>query len=256
MLHTVPSSVQRGEGAGGTRHVHTVKMKVHASRHSLTYRVQRVESIVSTQSLRLSHTHTRLSGSLARARHKRRENLPDAGCISLSRTRLLGVCPKTTVYKHAHSGGNGVVEHRGDSVRRVVANHLLRDEVCGPRCARAVFSRARPQARWRWAQHSRLRLHEGNVVATNIITARRKAPYCRGRSAPAVLDRIRRSSSDWYAKSRELGIHAARRCAIGLRSPSRRVERKRPFHRCYSGCLLQFLTVPRSRRKAAAHFGD
>ena len=178
-----------------------------------------------------SVTHTHLSGSLARARHKRRENLPDADCISLSRTRLLAVCPKTTVYKHTHSGGNGVVEHRGDSVRRVVANHLLRDEVCGPRCARAVFSRARPQARWRWAQHSRLRLHEGNVVATNIITARRKAPYCRGRSAPAVLDRIRRFSSDGYAKSRELGIHAARRCAIGLRSPSRRVERRRPFHR-------------------------
>jgi len=223
VLHTVPSSVQRGEWAGGTRHVHSKDRKFthhgRGSRHSQT--TQSSDSV----------TPTRLSGSLARARHKRRENLPDAGCISLSRTRLLGVCPKTTVYKHTHSGGNGVVEHRGDSVRRVVANHLLRDEVCGPRCARAVFNRARPQARWRWAQHSRLRLHEGNVVATNIITARRKAPYCRGRSAPAVLDRIRRSSSDWYAKSRELGIHAARRCAIGLRSPSRRVERRRPFHR-------------------------
>ena len=174
---------------------------------------------------------TTLSGSLARARHKKS---PRCCRLYLFATYTSTWCVPENYSlqtQRGHRRPNCVVEHREDRVRRVVANHLLGDEVCGPRCARAVFSRARPQARWRWAQHSRLRLHEGNVVATNIITARRKAPYCRGRSAPAVLDRIRRSSSDWYAKSRELGIHAARRCAIGLRSPSRRVERRRPFHR-------------------------
>ena len=159
------------------------------------------------------------------------------------RTRLLDVCPKTTVYNYSRP--NGVVEHREDSVRRLVANHLLRDEVCGPRCARAVFSRARPQARWRWAQQSRLRLHEGNVVATNIITAQRNAPYCRGRSAPAVLDRIRRSS--WTGRQvARAGICRETVCYWVAISATPELKL---LLTVATGCLPQFLTVPRSRVK-------
>ena len=85
---TVPSSVQRGEGAGGTRHVHTgtVKMKVHACRITRHSRL----SLRRTQ----TQSHTRIYPEAQRERDTKDAKISPMPIVSLCHVHVYLLCAR------------------------------------------------------------------------------------------------------------------------------------------------------------------